>query len=102
MQGIATPHASARSTWCAPLGVWHVERMKINGAEVDTKSDASLNTSAVRIASLLRVTPPQATASSAWQRSSRLSITEVRGAAQLLVARLTGPDPTRHLADVGP
>jgi hypothetical protein len=57
VQGIATPHASARSTWCAPLGVWHVERMKINGAEVDTKSDASLNTSAVRIASLLRDSP---------------------------------------------
>jgi hypothetical protein len=69
------------------LGVWHVERMKINAAEIDTKSDASLNTSAVRIASLLRDSFPSGYCVECLAAKLRISITEIRGAAQLLVAR---------------
>jgi hypothetical protein len=69
------------------LGVWHAERMKINAADVDTKSDASLNTSAVRIASLLRDSFPSGCCVECLAAKLTISTTEVRGAAQLLVAR---------------
>jgi hypothetical protein len=68
------------------LGAWHVERMKANAAEIDRKSDG-LNTSAVRIASLLRDAFPSGFCVECLAAKLRISITEVRGAAQLLVAR---------------
>jgi hypothetical protein len=69
------------------LAVWHVERMKINAPEIDTKSDTSLNTSAVRIASLLRDGFPSGYCVECLAAKLGISVTEVRGAAQLLVAR---------------
>jgi hypothetical protein len=69
------------------LGLWHVERMKINAVEIDTKSDTNLNTSAVRIASLLRDAFPSGYCVECLAAKLRISTTEVRGAAQLLVAR---------------
>jgi hypothetical protein len=69
------------------LAAWHVERMKINAAEIDTKSNTNLNTSAVRIASILRDAFPSGYCVDCLAAKLRLSTTEVRGAAQLLVAR---------------
>jgi hypothetical protein len=69
------------------LAAWHVERMKINSAEIDTKSNTNLNTSAVRIASLLRDGFPSGYCIECLAAKLRISTTEVRGAAQLLVAR---------------
>jgi hypothetical protein len=69
------------------LAAWHVERMKINTAAVETKSDTSLNTSAVRIAALLRDAYPSGYCVECLAAKLRIAATEVRGAAQLLVAR---------------
>jgi hypothetical protein len=69
------------------LAAWHVERMKLNAAETDTKSDTNLNTSAVRIASLLRDASPSGYCVECLAAKLSISTTEVRGAAQLLVAR---------------
>jgi hypothetical protein len=70
------------------LGVWHVERMKINAAAIHADGDlSSLNTSAVRIASLLRDGFPSGYCVECLAAKLGISIIEVRGAAQLLVAR---------------
>jgi hypothetical protein len=69
------------------LAAWHAERMKIPATEIDMKSDTSLNTSAVRIASLLRDAFPSGYCVECLAAKLRISTTEVRGAAQLLVAR---------------
>jgi hypothetical protein len=69
------------------LGVWHLERMKINAAVIGTQSNSSVNTSAVRIASLLRDGFPSGYCVECLAAKLGISITEVRGAAQLLVAR---------------
>jgi hypothetical protein len=69
------------------LAAWHVERMKINAVEIGTKSDTNLNTSAVRIASLLRDAFPSGYCVDCLAAKLTISTTEVRGAAQLLVAR---------------
>jgi hypothetical protein len=69
------------------LAAWHVERLKINAAEIDTNRDTSLNTSGVRIASLLRDACPSGYCVECLAAKLGISTTEVRGAAQLLVAR---------------
>jgi hypothetical protein len=70
------------------LGAWHIERMKVNAAAIHGERDlSSLNTSAVRIASLLRDSFPSGYCVECLAAKLRISITEVRGAAQLLVAR---------------
>ena len=70
------------------LGLWHVERMKINAAAIHGDGTlSSLNTSAVRIASLLRDGFPSGYCVECLAAKLGVSITEVRGAAQLLVAR---------------
>jgi hypothetical protein len=69
------------------LGVWHVQRMKVNAADIDKSSDADLDTSAVRIAALLRDTFPSGYCVECLAAKLGISTTEVRGAAQLLVAR---------------
>jgi hypothetical protein len=69
------------------LGVWHVQRMKVNAADIDKNSNAGLDTSAVRIAALLREAFPSGYCVGCLAAKLGISITEVRGAAQLLVAR---------------
>src|SRR5919106_2994564 len=70
------------------LAVLHVERMSGNAAAIHGESDlSSLNTAAVRIASPLRDAFPSGFCVECLAAKLRISITEVRGAAQLLVAR---------------
>jgi hypothetical protein len=62
--------------------------MKINAAAIHADRDlSSLNTSSVRIASLLRDGFPSGHCVECLAAKLGISITEVRGAAQLLVAR---------------
>jgi hypothetical protein len=66
----------------------HVERMKLRSEPIQGASDSSdLNTSAVRIASLLRDGFPSGYCVECLAAKLRISTAEVRGAAQLLVAR---------------
>jgi hypothetical protein len=69
------------------LGVWHAQRMKVNAADIDKNSDAGLDTSAVRIAALLRSAFPSGYCVECLADKLGISTTELRGAAQLLVAR---------------
>jgi hypothetical protein len=69
------------------LAAWHIERMKINAADIDTSNDTSLDTTAVRIASLLREACPSGYCVECLAAKLGISTTEIRGAAQLLVAR---------------
>jgi hypothetical protein len=69
------------------LAAWHIERMKINAADIDTSNDTSLDTTAVRIASLLRDACPAGYCVECLAAKLGISTTEIRGAAQLLVAR---------------
>jgi hypothetical protein len=71
------------------LELWHVERMKINAAAFHEEGDlsTSLNTSAVRIASILRDGFPSGYCVECLAAKLGISTTEVRGAAQLLVVR---------------
>jgi hypothetical protein len=66
----------------------HVERMKLRSGPIHGSSDSSdLNTSAVRIASLLRDGFPSGYCVECLAAKLRISTAEVRGAAQMLVAR---------------